>query len=67
MVNEIRVVCGRRKLKIYMNKSKVMKVSKSGEYAAIWGENGGVRLLSVHGRGSEFGERIGSRVETQSG
>ena len=35
MVNEMGVVCGRRKLKINVNKDKVMKVSKSGEYGAL--------------------------------
>ena len=33
MVNEMGMVCGRRKLKV--NENNVMKVSKSGEYGAL--------------------------------
>ena len=32
IVNEMGVVCWRRKLKVNVNKNKVMKVSESGEY-----------------------------------
>ena len=35
IVNEIGVLCGRRKLKVNVNKSKDTKVSKSGEYGAL--------------------------------
>ena len=50
MVNEIGMLCGRRKLKINVNKSRVMKVTKSGEYGVLnvqlnGKENGGVRLF----------------------
>ena len=48
MVNEMGVGCGRRKLMVNVNKSKVMKVHKSGENVALDVQmNGRVSLLEV--------------------
>ena len=48
MVSEMGVFCERRKLKVHVNKSKVMKVSKSGEYKAL---NGAVEWIEIGGDG----------------
>ena len=69
MVNEMGVVCGRRKLKVNVNKSKVMKVSKSGEYGALNVQLNGENLEELdcfRYLGVDLSSD-GSRVETQSG
>ena len=50
VVNEMEVVCGRKKLKV--NRRKVMKVYKSRELGIERNENEGVRLFFVPQSGS---------------